>query len=83
MVERKKKRSNLEMKFYILDTIVDGELYSISFIERKLQSSWSSIKEHCKELEIFGAVTSEDSKIRITKKGITFFEEIKKELNSR
>jgi predicted transcriptional regulator len=77
------ERSSLEMKFEILKTISNENFYSYSYIEKQVNSFWNSIKAQCEELEVFEAITIEDSKVKITSKGLEILEKLEKRFNCR
>ncbi len=77
MAEKRLKRSTLQMKLEILEVISDGNYYSYSYIEKKINSFWNTIKAQCDELEVFKSIIIEDSKVKITTLGLEHLETIK------
>lgn len=72
------KRTSIEIKKAILETLNDNQYYSYTELERKVNTNWTSIKNHCLELEIFEAIETKENKAKITSKGKKFLEKIKK-----
>lgn len=67
------KRTHKEVTGNILKILSDNKEHSYGDLERRVNTNWQTIRDHCEELEIFGAVTiSEDDKIRTTKQGLVF-----------
>ena len=52
-------RNALLLKKLILTVLEDGEPHTYSEIERKVGSNWQSIRNHCRELQIFKCITIE------------------------
>ena len=62
----------------ILKFLSDGKEHSYGDLERKVNTNWQTIRDHCEELELFGALTiSKEDRIKITRQGIEFFKKIK------
>ena len=66
------KRDSTTMKREILKSLSDREEHSFGDLERKVNTNWISIRNHCCELEIFEAVTIKNNKVEITEKGMIF-----------
>lgn len=64
------RRHFLEIKKEILKVLSDGTLHAYGDLERKVNTNWKTIRDHCKDLEIFGAVTISESGVKVTKKGL-------------
>ena len=62
----------------ILKSLNDDKEHSFGDLERKVNTNWISIRNHCKELEIFEAITIKDNKIKITEKGVVFLKRFEK-----
>jgi len=74
-------RNSLKIKKGILYVLKDGKPHTFAELERKVNSNWETIRNHCKELEIFNIITIEKKtshernnkpyfEIMITKTGI-------------
>jgi len=79
-MNRKAKRSSIQLKHDILKILSNNEEHSISFLERKVKSDWDTIKNHCDELEVLNSVEYIGSKVKITEHGLNDFESFKKKL---
>jgi len=65
------KRTLKEMRKAILKSIRDGKEYSYGYIERKANTNWQTVRNHCEDLELFDCVTiSKEDKIKITEIGL-------------
>ncbi len=71
------KRSVWEVRRLILEILSDSRPHSYSDLERKANTNWQTIRNHCKELLLFNAVTIINKKIIITKEGILILKKIK------
>ena len=72
------KRTFKEVRKAILRILSDNQEHVFGDLGRKVNTNWQTIREHCKDLELFEAVTiSKDNKVKITKKGL----ELLKKLN--
>ena len=48
----------------------DNKEHSFGDLERKVNTNWKTIRNHCEDLELFGAVAiSKENKVKITKNG--------------
>lgn len=56
-------RDSLEIKKTILKTLKDGKSMSFAELERKVNTNWRSIRNHCKELKFFGCVSIVEKEI--------------------
>lgn len=63
------KRTREEVRKAILEALSDGEAHSYGSIERKADTNWQTVRDHCKELELFGAVKMVNSEVQITRFG--------------
>jgi len=63
------KRTHKEIKKAILETLSDGLEHSYADLERKVNTNWMSVRQHCEDLELFNAVIIKNSKIKIAKSG--------------
>ncbi len=55
-------RTSLQLKKEILSALQDGKSHSYAELERKVNSNWQTIRNHSKELEIFGCVKIQQRK---------------------
>lgn len=64
------KRTHKEIRKAILEILKDNRFHSYGDLERKVNTNWQTIRDHCENLEFFGVVEiSGRNKIRITEKG--------------
>jgi predicted transcriptional regulator len=64
------KRTVRVVRKDILKVLSDGKEHSYGDIERKANTNWETVRNHCDELlTVFGAVTISSNKIKITKQG--------------
>jgi predicted transcriptional regulator len=63
------KRTREEVRKDILNALIDGKEHSYGGLERKANTNWKTVRDHCKELEMFKAVTISQNKVKITKEG--------------
>ncbi|MFH2028565.1 MAG: hypothetical protein ABIJ08_05475 [Nanoarchaeota archaeon] len=59
-----------------MQILMDGKYHSYGDLERKVNTNWQTIRNHCKDLELFKAVTISDSGIKITDQGKKIKEEL-------
>ena len=65
------KRTHRETMKAILKALSDRKEHSYGDLERKVNTNWKTIRDHCDILEIFGAVTlTKEKKIKITEGGL-------------
>lgn len=65
------KRTHKGVMKAVLQALSDGKEHSYGDLERKVNTNWKSIRDHCEILEMFRAVTiSKDSRVKITKEGL-------------
>ena len=64
------KRTVQEIGKAILGTLSDGDYHTYGYLERKVNTNWESIRNHCSYLNLFKAVEISDKGIKITKEGI-------------
>ncbi|MFH1311500.1 MAG: hypothetical protein ABIH65_03790 [Nanoarchaeota archaeon] len=73
------KRTHKELRKVILKILSDGKLHAYGNLERKANTNWKTIRDHCWDLELFEAITiTKDNKIKITKKGLELLDKLKK-----
>jgi predicted transcriptional regulator len=71
------KRKHKEVMKAILKVLNDGKEHAYGSLERKVNTNWQTIIDHCEELELFGAVMiTKDKKIKITSKGSELLKKI-------
>ena len=63
------KRTHSEIRKAILNALSDGIEHTYGDLERKVNTNWQTIREHCKDLVLFNAVSISGDKVRITKDG--------------
>lgn len=63
------KRTVQEVRKTILMVLSDGREHAYGNIERKANTNWQTVRDHCKDLELFGAVVIASNKVKITKQG--------------
>lgn len=64
------KRTVQQIRKKILEVLKDNKEYSFGALERKVDTNWQTIRNHCNDLMLFKAVSiSQDNKVRITKEG--------------
>ena len=64
------KRTVQEVRKAILEALNDGKEHTYGDLERKVNTNWQTVRNHCNDLMLFKAVTiSEDDKVKITKEG--------------
>ena len=71
------KRTFKEVRKAILIALNDNKEHVYGELERKVNTNWKTIREHCKDLELFGSVTIQNNKVKITKNGLDLLKKIK------
>lgn len=72
------KRTTKETRKQILKVLSDGETHTYGDLERKVNTNWQTVRNHCEDLQTFNAVTiSKDNKIKITKTGLEIIKKLK------
>ncbi len=72
------KRKRKEVLYAILKALSDGKEHSYGDIERKANTNWRTVRDHCEDLELFDAVTvSKDNRIQINERGTKIFIKLK------
>jgi len=74
------KRTSIEIKQAILEVLSDNIFHSYVDLERKVNTNWLSIRNQCRELNIFEAIKIQENKVKITEKGQYFLKKFNKEL---
>ncbi|MDP2925835.1 MAG: winged helix-turn-helix domain-containing protein [Nanoarchaeota archaeon] len=74
------KRKHNEVRDDILEVLSDNKEHAYGDLERKANTNWQTIRDHCKDLELFGAVViDENNKVKITKQGLVLLKKIKEQ----
>lgn len=64
------KRTRKEVRKAILEVLKDGKEHSYGELERRVNTNWQTIRDHCEELQLFEALeVSKGDKVKIAKKG--------------
>ena len=63
------KRTSKDVRKAILKVLNDNEYHSYGELERKVNTNWETIRNHCDDFEIFGAVTISEKGVKITRRG--------------
>jgi predicted transcriptional regulator len=72
------KRTHKEVREAILEVLSDNKEHAYGDLERKANTNWQTIRDHCQDLELFGAVTiNKENKVKITKQGLELLKKIK------
>ncbi len=72
------KRTYEQIRKAILQALSDGKEHSYGDLERVANTNWKTIRNQCKDLHIFNAVTiSKESKIKITPQGNQVLQKLK------
>ncbi len=65
------KRTAKQVRKDILKALSDGKEHSYGNLERKVNTNWQTVRNHCDELRLFKAVTiSRENRVKITKFGL-------------
>ena len=70
------KRTSQDVRKAVLQVLLDGKVHVYGDIERKTGTNWESVRHHCKDLELFGAVTISEEGVVITKNGRDIFKKL-------
>jgi len=61
------KRTHKEVAKAILKSIIDGKEYAYGEIERKANTNWQTVRDHCDYLQLFDAIEiTKDNRVKIT-----------------
>jgi predicted transcriptional regulator len=63
------KRTYNEIRKDILAALLDGDEHTFGDLERKVNTNWQTIRNQCKDLQTFKAVTITENKVKITASG--------------
>lgn len=73
------KRTHREVRKDILEILSDGKSHAYGDLERKANTNWKTVRNHCWDLELFGAIViNEEKKIKITREGLELLDKLKK-----
>lgn len=71
------KRTAKKVRKAILQAISDGKEYAYGNIERKVNTNWQTVRNHCEELKIFDAIKiSKNDKVKITRQGLELLKKL-------
>jgi len=71
------KRTHKIILQAILKVLNDGKFHAYGELERKVNTNWRTIRDHCDDLELFEAVEKRNSKIIITERGKKILNKLK------
>ena len=72
------KRTYQQIRKAILKALSDGKEHSYGDLERTVNTNWETIRNQCRDLQIFNAVTiSKEGKVRITSQGAQALQKLK------
>ena len=71
------KRTVQQVRKAILEALKDGKEHSYGDLERKVDTNWQTIRNHCKDLMLFKAVVISEKGVNITKEGREFLKNLK------
>jgi predicted transcriptional regulator len=63
------KRTFKKIRNALLKVLKDGQVHSYGALERKVNTNWQTIRDHCENLEFFGIITVDREGVRLTKEG--------------
>lgn len=65
------KRTSRQIRKAILKVLSDGKEHTYGDLERKVNTNWQTVRNHCEDLQLFDVVTiSKNNKSKITKQGL-------------
>lgn len=71
------KRTFQQVRKAILEALSDGKERSYGYLERKVNTNWSTVRNHCNDLQLLSMVLfSKEGKVKITKAGLKFLRKI-------
>ena len=71
------KRTAKQVRRDILRALSDGKEHAYGDLERKANTNWQTVRNHCEELKLFEAATiSKENKVKITKKGLELLKKL-------
>ncbi|MBI3036509.1 hypothetical protein HYY73_02005 [Candidatus Woesearchaeota archaeon] len=72
------KRVYSEIRKAILQALSDGKEHSYGELERVVNTNWKTIRNQCKDLQLFNAVTiSKGDRVKITPQGNQILQKLK------
>ena len=74
------KRLRIDVQKAILEALTDGKSHAYGDIERKANTNWQTVRDHCKELELFNAIEVTDKGVKITKNGRDILKKLTKSI---
>jgi hypothetical protein len=63
------KRTHKQIKKELLKALSGGEEHSYGFLERKINTNWQTVRNHCEDLELFNAIQISEKGVKILKIG--------------
>ncbi len=71
------KRTAKEVRKAILKALSDGKEHTYGYLERKVNTNWQTVRNHCDELKLFNAVIiSKENKVKITRQGLELLKKL-------
>lgn len=70
------KRTRRETLRAILSVLKDGRPHSYSDLESKVNTNWNTVRDHCSDLELFGAATISNEGVTITQFGLQVWKKL-------
>ncbi len=71
------KRTHMQLRKAILQVLSDSKEHPIADLEKKVNTDWKTIRDHCEELELYNFVRiSEKKRITITKQGMEILKKL-------
>ncbi len=71
------KRTSKQVRKAILKVLSDGKEHTYGDLERKANTNWQTVRNHCDDLKLFNAVIiTKENKIKITKQGLKLLKKI-------
>ncbi len=70
------KRTHKQIRKDILNILNDGKQHSYGNLERKVNTNWNTIRDHCSDLSLFGMIEIIENKVSITNAGREFLKRL-------
>ena len=70
-------RTIQEVRKAILEALKDGKEHSYGDLERKVNTNWQTVRNHCSDLMLFKAVIISEKGVKITKEGRELLKNLK------
>lgn len=64
------KRTSQAVRKAILSALKDGKERTFGYLERKVNTNWQTVRNHCKDLKDFGAITLTEDSVKISRQGL-------------